>query len=101
MSLIIDARRGRFRSVPHLSCQSLRVAKVNPRKRQSHGPPFLESGWRKSTSLDRLTMHNAVVERCVWSYVFRRSMDPARRRDEKHRRGAIALPDSDSGETRS
>ena len=99
MSLIIDARRGRFRSFPHLSCQSLRVAKVNPRKRQSHRPPFLESGWRKSTLLDRVTMHNAVVERCVWSDYLSRSMDPARRRDEKHRRGAIALSDSDSGET--
>ena len=36
--------RGPFRAIPHLSCQSLRVAKVNPRKRQSHGPPFMERG---------------------------------------------------------
>ena len=50
-------------------------------------------------SQDRLTMHNGEVLRCVWSDYLSRSMDPARRRDEKHRRGAIALSDSDSGET--
>ena len=65
----------------------------------AHGERIMEDRWREAMSRDRLTMHNGEVLRCVWSDYLSRSMDPARRRDEKHRRGAIALSDSDSGET--
>ena len=76
-----------------------RVAKEDLVFDHSRGAGYVESLRRESMSRDRLSMHNAVVLRCVWSDDLNRSMDPARRRDEKHRRGAIAVPDRMSAET--
>ena len=76
-----------------------RVARYGAQRVPAHGERITEDIWRESMSRDRLSMHNAVVLRCVWSDDLNRSMDPARRRDEKHRRGAIAVPDRMSAET--
>ena len=65
----------------------------------AHGERIMEDRWREAMSRDHLIMHDGEVLRCVWSDELSRSMDPARRRDEKHRRRAIVCADSDSGET--
>ena len=67
--------------------------------RQSPGPRFVETSWRETKLVDRLTMHHTVVVRCVWSDDLSRSMDSARRRDEKHRRRSAGRTDSESAET--
>ena len=56
------------------------VAEMPPSKCQSHGPPFMERGRRKSKLRDRLTMHDAAAVRCVSSCGMNRNSDPARRR---------------------
>ena len=77
--------RGQSRASPLLGSRAQRVAEVHPQKCQSHGPPFMERGWQKSKLRDRLTMHNAVVVRCVSSCGMNRSSGPARRRGKTAR----------------
>ena len=79
---LFDARpgRGQSRTSPLLGSRAQWVAEVHPSKCQSHGPPFMERGWQKSKLPGRLTMHSAVVVRCVSGCGMHRSSGPARRR---------------------
>ena len=71
--------RGQSRTSPLLGSRAQRVAEVHPQKCQSHGPPFMERGWQNSMLPGCLTMHDAVVMRCVWSRGINFSWDPAKR----------------------
>ena len=74
------------------SCTSLllgsrahRVAESGGLESQSHGPPFIERGWRKSTLPGRLTIHNPVLVRCGSGCGMHCSPGPARRRRKNKR----------------